>query len=155
MKYLFDVEPTVKKKPKRPAAVPEVVDEHDAVALKYAPPSPRADVAIGTIDDDTYRCSHPACGAGAQDILQEHGKEWLIACAFCGTMQWVKVIAGHLTPRTEEFRFRDGRFAGMTPAEASREPRGPDYLSWAAESHPRPAVREAVKSYLDALRASL
>jgi hypothetical protein len=110
---------------------------------------------LGTIDDDTYACPHPRCGAGAHDILLEDGKEWLIACAFCGSTQRVTAIAGHLKPKPEEFRFRDGLFAGMTPAEAAREPRGPDYLSWAAENHPRPAVRDAVKNHLDGLGKGL
>jgi hypothetical protein len=158
MKYLFEVAPDEgqrKRTSKRPAAAPAPVDEGDVVASKYAPPSPRPEAVIGTIDDDTYVCPHPRCGAGAQDILLESGKEWLIACAFCGSMQWVKAIAGHLEPKPEEFRFRDGRFAGMTPAEAAREPRGPDYLAWAAENHPRPAVRDAVKNHLDGLGKGL
>lgn len=156
MTLLFDISPDepVKKKSTRSqsrGSPPEAKNESLKTPLLYREIAGR----LGTVDDGTFACTHPRCGAGAHDILLEDGKEWLIACAFCGSMQWVKAIKGHLKPAPEEFRFRDGLFAGMTPAEASREPRGADYLSWAAESHPRPAVREAVKAYLDSLRSSL
>lgn len=105
---------------------------------------------LGTIDD-VYQCSR--CQAFAQDILTDDNREWLIACAFCGAMQWVKEIKGHLKPKPEEFRFRDGLFAGKTPAEAALERRGREYLEWASASHPRPSVRQAVKTYLDSLAA--
>lgn len=155
MKYLFEVEPQKSSGQRKPKKAAPVEADPAAVPSKYAPATARPDVAIGTIDDDTYACPHPQCGAGAHDILLEDGREWLIACAFCGSMQWVKAIKGHIQPRPEEFRFRDGRFAGMTPAEASKEPRGADYLAWAAQNHPRQAVRDAVKTYLDALRPTL
>jgi hypothetical protein len=102
--------------------------------------------ALGKYDDEV--CADEACRGTAHDIIDEHRGQWLLECCFCGTGQWVPAVVGHLKPRQEEFRFRDGRFAGLTIAEASREPRGPDYLKWAAESHPRPMVREAVKTWI-------
>jgi hypothetical protein len=156
MTLLFDIspdEPAKKKSPRSQSrgSLPEPKEESLKTPFLYREIAGR----LGTIDDDTYACNHPACYAGAHDILLEDGKEWLIACAFCGSMQWVKAIADHLKPKPEEFRFRDGLFAGMTPAEAASEPRGLDYLSWAAENHPRPAVRDAVKKHLDGIGKGL
>jgi hypothetical protein len=104
---------------------------------------------LGTIDH-TYRCTRPSCGAECNDILEEVGKEWLIMCAFCGLVTKVPSIRGFLQPKPAEFRFHDGLFEGMTPAEAAVEPRGAEYLSWAAANDPRAPVRQAVKTYLDA-----
>lgn len=97
---------------------------------------------------DEAACADGACGGTTNDIIDEAGGQWLLECCFCGTKQWVPAIKGYLKPRQEEFRFRDGRFAGLTITEAHLEPRGPDYLKWAAESHPRPMVREAVKTWI-------
>lgn len=102
--------------------------------------------ALGKYDDAP--CIDSNCCGMAADILDESRGQWLLECCFCGTKQWVKAIAGHLEPRQEEFRFRDGRFAGLSIAEVSAQPRGKDYLKWAAEGHPRPAVREAVKTWI-------
>lgn len=104
---------------------------------------------LGTIDH-TYQCTRPSCGAECSDILDMVGREWLIMCAFCGLMQWVPLIRGFLQPKPAEFRFRDGRFEGLTPAEAAVDPKGSEYLAWAVKSHPRQNVRDAVKTYLDA-----
>lgn len=104
---------------------------------------------LGTIDH-TYRCTRPSCGAECSDIIEVAGREWLIMCAFCGLMQWVPVIRGFLKPKPAEFRFRDGRFEGLTLAQAAAEPKGAEYLSWAVKSHPRQDVRDEVKTYLDA-----
>lgn len=146
MSTLFDIspdEPTKgRKKNTALAAVAEAVKSNSAspymgkVALE----------ALGKYDDAT--CADSNCHGSASDILDELRGQWLLECCFCGTKQWVPAIKGHLEPRQEEFRFRDGLFAGLTIAEASREPRGPDYLKWAAESHPRPMVREAVKTWI-------
>lgn len=108
---------------------------------------------LGKIDE-TYACADEACGATAMDVIQEDGLHWKVACAFCGTGQRVQAIRGHLKPKEEEFRFTDGRFAGMTPAEAAGQPNGMIYLNWAARSHKRPAVREQCKTYLDAMKAA-
>lgn len=103
---------------------------------------------LGRIDH-TYACADDACGAECHDILDEDRGQWLLECCFCGTKQEAKAMAGVIQePEPDAFRFRDGRYAGQTLDEAAATPRGADYLSWAAESHPRPAVREAVKTWL-------
>ena len=104
---------------------------------------------LGTIDH-TYRCTRPSCGAECSDIIDMVGREWQIMCAFCGLIQWVPVIRGFLQPKPAEFRFRDGRFEGLTPAEAAAQPKGSEFLAWAVKSHPRQNVRDEVKTYLDA-----
>lgn len=102
--------------------------------------------------DDKYTCADEACRASAMDIVAEDGLHWIVQCAFCGTGQRVLGIRGHIKPKDAEFRFSDGRFEGMTPAEASAHPHGMIYLNWAAHSHKRPAVRAACKTYLDTLK---
>jgi hypothetical protein len=99
--------------------------------------------------DHTYDCADAACGTQCHDILHEDGGEWYLSCSFCGTSQWVKAIKGHLKPRDQEFVLRDGRFAGLTLPEVERQPRGLDYLKWAAESHPRPMVKTECQRHLD------
>ena len=136
---LFDTSPEPKKT-KRVAA-PQSPAAEPYRPIYISPPE-----RLGTYDDAP--CADSNCHGSASDILDELRGQWLLECCFCGTKQWVPAIKGHLEPRQEEFRFRDGRFAGLTIAEASREPRGPDYLKWAAESHPRPMVREAVKTWI-------
>lgn len=106
---------------------------------------------IGKIDDK-FTCVDDRCQATAHDIVDEARGEWRIECAFCGTGQKVRAIKGHLKAE-ESFVFRDGRFSGLTIAQAWREPRGPEYVEWAAESHPREAVRLACKTHLDGLQA--
>lgn len=108
---------------------------------------------LGKIDD-VHTCADDACGSMAMDILDEDGLHWRVACAVCGTGQRVQGIRGHLKPRESEFRFSDGRFEGMTPAEAAGKPNGMIYLNWAARSHKRPAVRDACRTYLDAQKSA-
>lgn len=108
---------------------------------------------LGKIDD-VHACADASCGATAMDVIQEDGLHWRVECAFCGTGQRVQAIRGHLQPREAEFRFTDGRFAGMTPAEAAAQPNGMIYLNWAARSHRRPAVRDACRSHLDGSKAA-
>ena len=103
---------------------------------------------IGRIDH-TYACADGACGAECHDILDDVHGRWHLECCFCGARQEAAAIAGVIQePEPDAFRFRDGRYAGQTIDEAAATPRGADYLSWAADSHPRPAVREAVKTWL-------
>lgn len=111
-------------------------------------PSTRDIRPLGQIDH-TYACVDARCRAECHDILEEDRGSWRVECCFCGTGQWVKAIVGVVQPpEPDAFRFRDGRCAGLTIDEAAATPRGQDYLAWAAESHPRPAVREAVKTWL-------
>ena len=106
---------------------------------------------IGKIDDK-FTCVDDRCQATAHDIVDEARGEWLIECCFCGTGQRVRAFKGHLKAQ-DTFVFRDGRCAGMTVAQAWRAPRGQEYVTWAAESHPREAVRLACKSHLDSIAA--
>lgn len=142
MKGLFDderqtarVEPTFSRVPEEPKKA----------SLYRELPLP----ILGTIDH-TYQCTRPSCGAECNDILEDVGKEWLIMCAFCGLVTRVPSIRDFLQPKPAEFRFRDGLFEGMTPAEAAAEPRGQEYLAWAVTGDPREPVRHAIKTYLDA-----
>ena len=152
MSLLFDVspeEPTRKRgSTKRSVALAATAQKEPEKAPSIVEnPVAKAFMPIGTIDD-AYECAG-GCGAWAHDILHEEGREWYIACAFCGTAQWVAGIKGHLKPRPVDFVMRDGRFAGMTLSEIEQQPRGVDYLKWAAAEHPRPSVREVAKKHLD------
>jgi hypothetical protein len=103
---------------------------------------------LGSIDH-TYACLDESCAAKCHDIIDDDGGRWVLECCFCGTRQSAKALAGVIKePEPDAFRFRDGRHAGQTIDEAAATPRGADYLAWAAESHPRQAVREAVKTWL-------
>ena len=155
MNLLFDVspdEPTRKrggqKRTGAPQTVPEKEPEKKPFFIGELPTRPI--LPIGTIDH-TYECADGRCGAECHDILHEDSGQWYLSCAFCGTGQWVKAIKGHLQAREGEFVLRDGRFAGLTLPEVEKQPRGLDYLRWAAESHPRPTVKEECKRYLDTI----
>ena len=106
---------------------------------------------LGKIDEK-FACADDRCTSTTHDIVDESRGEWLIECSFCGTGQRVRAIRGHLKAE-DSFTFRDGRCAGLTVAQAWREPRGQEYVVWAAESHPREAVRLACKKHLDAVAA--
>ena len=153
MTLLFDIspdEPTRKRSRAQPAAAHPIEPEKPKKDPIYIGGiAPRAILPIGMIEH-TYDCADAACGTQCHDILYEDGGEWYVSCVFCGTGQWVRAIKGHLKPRGQEFVLRDGRFAGLTLPEVERQPRGLDYLKWAATSHPRPTVKEACKKHLDA-----
>ena len=153
MNLLFDVspdEPTRKrggqKRTGAPQAFPETEPEKKPFFIGELPTRPI--LPIGTIDH-TYNCADAACGTQLHDILHEDGGEWYLSCVFCGTGQWVKAIKGHLKPQERTFVLRDGRFAGLTLPEVEKQPRGLDYLKWAAESHPRPTVKAECQRHLD------
>ena len=158
MDTLFDISPDepVRSKGKRltrAQPVAPVQDPEKPVLLRTFQQD-RAILPIGTIDH-TYDCPDSACGTQCHDILYEDGGEWYLSCVFCGTGQWVKAIKGHLKPQDRTFVLRDGRFAGLTLPEVENQPRGLDYLKWAAESHPRPTVKEMCKKHLDASGGTL
>lgn len=125
----------------------------------FTPPA-AAVMPLGRIDEG-IECADSSCRGTMHDIMHEGLHDlvglgfsepaWVVECILCGTGQWTKVVPGVLRPKQEEFTFRDGRYAGMTISEALTQPRGPDYLAWAAKSHPREAVRRAVKTHMDAL----
>lgn len=135
--------PSKKKRARATAGPRHEVEELPKKPLIYRDIRP-----LGRIDD-TYACADDACAALAHDILSDAGGRWAVECCLCGVRQEVPAIAGVIKePEPDAFRFRDGRCAGQTIDEAAASPRGGDYLAWAAESHPRQAVREAVKSWL-------
>lgn len=108
--------------------------------------APHADI-LGTANEG-YECLDARCRGTAHDIVAEDDGHWRIECAFCGTAQWVRAKRWKKLNPQGEFRFRGGRFDGLTIDEAAADPRGGDYLAWAAEKHPRQFVREAVKKWL-------
>jgi hypothetical protein len=152
MDMLFDItpdEPTRSSKKRPSLARADAVQVVQETPIYKADSRPqRAILPVGMIDH-TYDCADAACNTQCHDILHEEHGEWYLSCVFCGTGQWVKAIKGHLKPRGQEFVLRDGRFAGLTLDEVEKQPRGLDYLKWAAESHPRPMVKEACKKHLD------
>lgn len=151
---LFDVSPTddqgkSKKKARardlaRPP-IPETSSEDDPRVYRRKPGPIRP---IGRIDD-TYECIDPRCGTTCHDILLEEAGQWFLGCCFCNCTQWLPAIPGHLEPKGEQFTLRDGRFAGLTLDEVAVEPRGIDYIKWAAASHQRPVVKATCKTWLD------
>jgi hypothetical protein len=143
---LFDIssDEPVKGRKKNTARAAVVGAEKSVAASPYI-----GKVALGALGKyDDAPCIDSNCRCSASDIIDEHRGQWLLECCFCGTGQWLPAIKDYLKPRQEAFRFRDGLFAGLAIDEVILEPRGPDYLKWAAESHPRPMVREAVKTWL-------
>ena len=155
MTLLFDVspdEPTRKRGSQKRTGAPQGVLEKESEKKPFfigeSPAHPI--LPIGTIDH-TYECADGRCGAECHDIIQEDSGQWYLSCAFCGTSQWVKAIKGHLQPQEGNFVLRDGRFAGLTLPAVERQPRGLDYLRWAAASHPRPTVKEECKKHLDTI----
>jgi hypothetical protein len=158
MSLLFDVspdEPTRKRGSQKRTGAPQAASEKEPEKKPFfiGELPTRAILPIGMIEH-TYDCADAACGTQCHDILHEDGGDWYLSCVFCGTGQWVKAIKGHLKPQDRTFVLRDGRFAGLTLPEVEKQPRGRDYLKWAAESHPRPTVREACKKHLDTSAAT-
>ena len=151
MSLLFDIPPeeTPKKRARARMEAPPPALVQDAEKTPYYMGQTAAAVIhpIGTIDH-TYECADVRCQGTAHDILHEEMGEWLLGCCFCNSTQWVPVIRGHLEPKPAEFQFRDGRFAGLTIDEAASQPRGMDYVAWAAREHKRQAVKTACETWL-------
>lgn len=131
MSLLFDRSP---QRPKRRDIVPEA---------QIAPLRPVRSAAILGREDQTP-CLDTACQAACNDVTEQSGGMLRLVCVFCGTGQWV---FGHL-PEDATFRFASGRYQGQTIAEASGEPRGLEYLGWAAAEHPQQAARKACGEWL-------
>ena len=93
------------------------------------------------------------CGASAHDAIDERRGEVLAECCFCGAMEWCKapkrLAAEPVTQRdVNEFRFKFGRFTGMTLAEADTQPNGRKYLEHLAIHNDK--LRERIAEYLKA-----
>jgi len=152
MTLLFDISP--EEPTRKRATLKGRTASADKTESKKAPSfigqtAQRPIKALGRLDH-VHECGDTLCRGSAHDIIHEDRGEWLIQCCFCHTAQWVPVIPGHLKPKQDEFVFRDGRFAGLSIDEALEQPRGRDYVTWAAANHPRPAVRDACKNHIDA-----
>lgn len=144
MSLLFDTSPDevpLKKKARKP--VPEAVEEPQPVHLASQP------VLLGIIGrcDGHFECS---CGSQCHDVVDEFKGEWAIACCFCGLVERVPAIPGHIQapPEGADFVLRGGRFDGLTLAQAVLQPRGEEYVVWAAGGHHRPAVKDACRKFL-------
>lgn len=148
MSLLFDISPEEPQKRRAARALmPASQNQPGRSSSPHTYKGAQTAEIIATIDDH-FTCADESCGASSHDIIGEDGGEWAIECALCGTGQRVRAIKGHLKPKPQEFAFRDGRFAGMTLSATAAAPRGPDYLRWAAASHPRQSVRDAVQTWL-------
>ncbi len=100
---------------------------------------------IATIDDAV--CS--SCHGKLWDILDAHRGEWHVQCVFCGMLLWRPAVPGYLPEVKPEFRFRDGRLAGMTTAQAAAVPRGVDTMRIYAETHEDSETRDECRKWLD------
>lgn len=107
--------------------------------------------------DGEYDCVDEACRFGAHDVVGGAPGRWRIQCAACGTIQAVGTVSemeavaaeqSRAKPATGGFVFNGGLFDGLTIDEASMSPRGMDYISWAAQEHPRQAVKNACETWL-------
>lgn len=101
---------------------------------------------------DITTCSR--CHAGLHDIADESTdrrgcRTWLLQCAFCGGLDRVDAPATSERPseptpaQAEAFRFKHGRFAGLTLAEADAQPNGRKYLEWMLKNNKALAPRVA------------
>jgi hypothetical protein len=89
------------------------------------------------------------CGASVHDAIDERRGEVLAECCFCGAMEWCKAPKRQAAePATTEFRFKFGRFVGMTLAEADTQPNGRKYLEHLAIHND--TLRERIAEYLKA-----
>lgn len=142
MSLLFDVSPEEPARPKRRRAV---------AATEPARPAPAARTyeatTLGRLDGQVA-CLDQTCRAEAHDIVEEDGGHWRLECCLCGTGQWVPARPGVLAPASTRFVFHSGRFAGLSIDEAAMQPRGMDYVRWAAAEHPKKAVRSACERWL-------
>ncbi len=147
-------------KKRRGRAKPKAVEpEPTREPVEFEPPALRP--SLGRIDD-AATCADSTCRGTSFDVLDEEMHDitglgfsqlaWRVECCLCGTVHWMKAVPNHLAKAKDEFRFRDGLFAGLTVAEAAGKTHGMEYLAWAASSHPRQAVRDAVKKCVDELK---
>lgn len=113
-----------------------------------------------TILLDKVSCSR--CGAAAHDLADEAtdrrgNRTWLLQCVFCGGLDRIDAPATTPEPvdlppaEPEVFRFKHGRFTGMTLAEADAQPNGRRYLEWMLKNNKTLASR--VAAYLRASTA--
>lgn len=144
MNLLFDISPedvpdSKKKRSGRKAAA----EDKPAEKTFVIDVSNRSSAIHGKCDGE-YVCPDERCGSTTHDITHIDRGAWRIECVFCGTGQWVEAqeTAG-------EFRFPDGRFEGLTVAEAAAQKNGLQYVRFVAEKDPSQGVRDACQTWLD------
>ena len=91
------------------------------------------------------------CGASAHDAIDERRGEVLAECCFCGATEWCKAPrrkaeSPEAVADAVEFRFKFGRFAGKTLAEADAMPNGRKYLEWMVTNND--TLRDRIAEYL-------
>jgi hypothetical protein len=152
---LFDTSPEEPQRKKAGRKRRKVAANPQPEVLGSLPPSAPAEASapLGRLDDDVA-CLDQSCQAECHDIIDEDRGQWRLECCFCGAVQWIPVIKGHLPPPAEgaDFLLRGGRFDGQTLGEVARSSRGQDYIAWAAKEHPRPAVKKACETYLASIQ---
>jgi hypothetical protein len=92
------------------------------------------------------------CKGTARDVIGERKGEVLSECCYCGAMEWCVAMKKHIKGEPSEageFRFKYGRFVGMTLAEAESQPNGRRYLEWMAANNE--ALRDRISSHLSKL----
>jgi len=89
------------------------------------------------------------CNGTARDVIGERRGEVLSECCYCGAMELCAATKKRITgtpAETSEFRFKHGRFAGMTLKEADAQPNGRKYLEWMAQNND--ALRATISMHL-------
>jgi hypothetical protein len=102
-----------------------------------------------------YRCSADAYDH-LETITPHRGPaEWRIACCFCGAIDRIPAPARE-APKppaadgpADSFRFKYGRFQGLTFAETLEHPSGRQYLEWLATNNEK--LKDKVSSFLATL----
>jgi len=69
---------------------------------------------------------------------------------WCPSCETTRGFASTPLDQAASWRMQFGKYAGWSLLEIDREPRGRDYLRWAAANIPR--AREMISAYLEAVR---
>jgi len=94
-----------------------------------------------------HRCQATAWELVGEFKPRKGPSEDVVECVFCGLLTRVKAVPRQpVVPPAEEFRFRHGRFVGMTFAEVDGQPNGRRYLELMRDTNQK--LRERIESYL-------
>lgn len=103
--------------------------------------------------DPCYRCNATAWEVIGEFVPARGKPQDVIECAFCGVRWRVEAAArpAASSPPAErnEFRFRFGRFAGLTLSEADGQPNGRRYLELLRDTNEK--LRDRIAEYLAAV----
>ena len=136
MNLLFEIapeDPRRGKKRKRAKAAPAAVEAPPPLVVPLLR-------TLGTTGD--HSCGR--CQAEYADIIDYDRRDSLVACAFCGQMEWVRLPP---RPAAAEWVFPLGIHEGKTVAEAFAV--DPEYVQWAATQSPSETFRDRCRSWLD------